>query len=81
MMGSQRAENAPRAGAPVVLVLSNSVAHRAGVRQNDLVVSFNGRPIDVAQDLVDAVSKITPGTVVSLEVVRSDQRLSLTAQF
>ena len=72
--------DAPGSGAPVILVLSNSVAARAGVRQNDRVVSFNGRPIQGGRELTEAVSKISPGTLVPLEVMRGDTLLSLNAQ-
>jgi S1-C subfamily serine protease len=81
IIGSQGASDAPRAGAQIILVLSNSIARRAGVRQNDWILSFNGRPIEVAADLPEAVSKVSPGTAVAIEVMRGDQRLSLTAQF
>jgi S1-C subfamily serine protease len=80
IIGSQD-KDAPRPGAPVILVVSNGVAARAGVLQGDVVVSFNGRPIDAAPDLVDAVRKISPGTLVPVEVLRGDERLSLSAQF
>ncbi len=46
----------------VVLVLPDSLAERAGIRPGDLVLSANGAPVPLIQDLLGPLSR--PGTVL-----------------
>jgi len=74
-------ESVYQPGGIVRSVLPDSVASRAGILREDIIVAFNGRAISRASELVDAVSRVEPGSAVAMEVLRGKQRLKLTAQF
>ena len=69
------------AGGIVTSVLPDSVASRAGIQPEDRIIGFGGRRIYRASDLLDAVSKVEPGAVVTIDVLRNQRRLRLTARF
>jgi serine protease Do len=52
----------------------NSPAARAGLRVEDFIVGFNGRPITDAGDLVGRLRETAPGTTVRLEIIRGGRR-------
>ncbi len=54
-----------------------SPAERAGLMAGDIVVKFDGQKIGTFRDLKDAVDSTIPGDVVSLEVERQSQRVTL----
>ena len=66
-------------GALVNRVIEDSPAETAGVKEEDIIVEFNGKAIDDADDLVTAVRNEKPGASVSLVVVRKDERKTLQA--
>jgi C-terminal processing protease CtpA/Prc len=66
-------------GALVKDVIEDSPAEEAGIRENDIIVEFNGTKIIDAEDLRDAVRKAQPGTAASIVVSRDDQTKSLKA--
>jgi len=68
-------------GAIVSRVTPNSAAQRAGLQRGDTIVSFNGRRINNALEMPEAIREIEPGAVVTLEILRENQRQSLTVQF
>jgi S1-C subfamily serine protease len=69
-------------GALVVSALMpNSVAAAAGIRKDDVIISFNSQPITEAQQLVSAVSKTRVGSKVTIDILRGNRKQSLTAQF
>jgi membrane-associated protease RseP (regulator of RpoE activity) len=74
-------ESVYEAGGIVTHVLPDSVASRAGIQREDRIISFDGRPISRASELIDAVSKVEPGAVVTIGVLRNGRRSRLTARF
>ncbi len=66
-------------GALVTEVVEGSPAARAGLKQGDVIVSFEGRPIRTPRDLTRAVAATPPGTKVTLEVAGREGRRTLTA--
>ncbi len=64
-------------GAYVREVMEGTPAENAGVKDDDIVVEFNGQTINDADDLVDAVRKTSPGTSVSIVVMRNDEKKTL----
>jgi len=67
-------------GALVVDVEKDSAADRAGIKESDIVMSINGKTIDLAGDLSAAISLAQPGDKVALEVWRQGARHTLQAQ-
>ncbi|MGA7875679.1 MAG: PDZ domain-containing protein, partial [Desulfoferrobacter sp.] len=57
-------------GALVADVLSDSPAQKAGLKQGDIVIGMNGKPIDDAHTLSRMVAAISPNTKISLKIIR-----------
>ncbi|MCC6729568.1 MAG: trypsin-like peptidase domain-containing protein [Chthonomonadales bacterium] len=64
-------------GALVASVTEGSPADRAGIRVEDVIVSFAGKPIDSALALREQAARATPGTKASVEVIRQGSRRTL----
>jgi Lon-like protease len=58
-------------GAQVNLVQPNTGAEAGGVKCNDLITGFDGKPIHTAEDLTTAIHGARPGEVVTLTVERA----------
>ena len=66
-------------GALINSVIEDSPAAEAGIKEEDIIVEFNGRTINDADDLVAAVRSEKPQASVSLVVVRKNERKELKA--
>lgn len=66
-------------GALVMKVSEGSPAEKAGLKENDVIVSFNGRPIESVRELQRVLSETPEGRTVQLEVVREGSRQKLSA--
>lgn len=65
-------------GALVVGVVPGSPAQRAGIRQYDVFVEFNGRGIKIPDDLVNAIREAGVGQTVTAVLYRNGQRLQVS---
>ena len=63
----------------MVQVMSGGPASRAGMRANDVVVSFAGEPIKSMDELIVAIRNHHVGESVAIRVVRGGRHLSLRA--
>lgn len=68
------------AGALIVDVATGSAAERAGLESGDVVLAFNGRPIDLTGDLSANVSLAQPGDQIELDVWHQGARRTLHAR-
>jgi serine protease Do len=69
------------ADTPGVLIASvepGGPAARAGIQPGDVITTYNGETLDNADELVTLVAGSTPGTSVSLGVVRNGERRQMT---
>jgi C-terminal processing protease CtpA/Prc len=66
-------------GALVRSVSEDSPAEKAGIKEDDIVIEFNGKPIADSDDLVKAVGGAKAGETVDLVVVRKDDKKTLKA--
>lgn len=66
-------------GALVKEVVDGSPAEKAGVKENDVIVEFNGEKIEDRWDLLEEVRSLKPGTDATLVVARGDRRETLKA--
>jgi serine protease Do len=66
-------------GALIIEVVPDSPAGRAGIRPNDVVVSFEGERIDSMDDLVVAIRQHRVGEQVDMVIVRDGRRVSVRA--
>ena len=69
-----------KTGAIVMDVVDDSPAEKAGLQKNDVIVEFDDRTIDDADELVRAVRKTSPETRVNVVVMRNDQRKTLPVE-
>jgi len=60
-------------GALVREVLEDTPAEKAGLKEDDIIVEFNGKKIGDAEDLSDAVSSTAPGTAANAVLMRNDE--------
>jgi serine protease Do len=66
-------------GALVAAVTANSPAGKAGVKQGDVILSFNGTPVKQLRDLPRAVAAAAPNSDASLTVWRDGKSAELHA--
>jgi len=64
-------------GAVVIDVTPNSAAEQAGFKSGDVVVEFNNRSIDSADQLKLQVAETPPGSSIPVQVDRSGQVMNL----
>ncbi|MCP4706271.1 MAG: PDZ domain-containing protein [candidate division Zixibacteria bacterium] len=67
--------------ATVTIILENSPADRAGIKQKDVILVFNNNPIMSSDELYEAVKKVESGTKVPIEVLRQGNVHSLIIEF
>lgn len=60
-------------GAIIVSVSPQSAASKAGLQAGDVILAFNGQPIEQGSDLPPLVSMTKPGTTVPVQVLHDGQ--------
>jgi serine protease Do len=68
-----------RAGAIVQSVSTGGPADKAGIKAGDVILEFNGRPVNETADLQKMVAATKPGTSVAVKVVRNGKDMTLHA--
>jgi Do/DeqQ family serine protease len=66
-------------GALVNQVAEDGAGERAGLRQGDVILSIDGKPIASQNALRNTIARLGPGAKVALEVERDGARRTLTA--
>jgi serine protease Do len=66
-------------GAIVMKVVEGSPAEKAGLKENDVIVSFNGRRVDSVRELQRMLSETPSDRSVSIEVMRGGGRQTIGA--
>ena len=69
-----------RRGVLIANVTEDSPAERAGLRQGDVVIHFDGRDVEDVGSFRNRVSLVTPGSEVSMVVVRDGREVSLNVK-
>lgn len=64
-------------GALITNVTKNSAAEKAGLQAEDIILSYNDRPIENAANLRNAVYMMKPGTKLNLSILRKDQLINV----
>ena len=67
-----------RAGALVIEVVPNSPADQSGLQQGDLIINVDGLPILGMSELAARIRLSSPGTEISLGVLRNGDEISIT---
>ena len=60
-------------GVFVVAVGPDSPAEKGGIRHGDVIVEFNGKPVQGSSDLMFTVAEIAVGTSVKIKVIRNQK--------
>lgn len=66
-----------RKGAVVSVVDEDGPAGKAGIEPGDVIIEFNGKPVDSHDKLVQMVTSTKPGTTVPVKVIRDKQTRTL----
>ena len=61
-------------------VTADSAAEKAGIKSGDVIVEFDGQPVEKASELQNKVAVKKPGTKVEIVVLRNGKRKTLTAE-
>jgi Do/DeqQ family serine protease len=65
-------------GALINQMAQQSDAYNAGLRPGDIIVGFNGRPVDDASAFMRMLADSKVGTAAKLEILRESRRLEIT---
>ncbi|MCH9611263.1 MAG: hypothetical protein S4CHLAM81_07990 [Chlamydiales bacterium] len=65
-------------GALVVQVAEDSPAAKAGLKQEDIILAYNGKEVDAIHTFRNSISLMAPGTRVKLEVLRDGKKKQIT---
>ncbi|MGQ0835692.1 MAG: PDZ domain-containing protein [Gammaproteobacteria bacterium] len=67
-------------GVVVLSLAPGGAAYTAGIKPQDIILSFNNYEINAEQELVKLVSETQPGTIVPILILRGSQFITLTAK-
>ena len=64
-------------GALITDITPKSPAEKAGLKQGDIILEYNGKPIKSMQTFRNDIALMTPGTTINLKVYRKGQTLNM----
>jgi serine protease Do len=67
-------------GAIVTNVAKGGPAEDAGMKPDDIIIAFGGKPVRRSEELIALVTRTTPGTTVPVTVVRSGKEMTLNVK-
>ena len=74
-------DDVTRSGAQIVKITSGSPAEKAGVQAGDVIIGWNGEPVENSSSLMSRVRSVTLGEDVDLTVVRNGKSMDLEVTF
>ncbi len=67
-------------GAIVTKVVEDSPAGKAGVKFEDVIIEFEGKPVEDSRGLMKQVAMLMPGTKVTMVVMREGKKETVTVE-
>jgi len=67
-------------GVAISQVIDDSPAADAGLKHNDVIIEFNGKKVQKANELKNRVAVLTPGTKVELVVLRDGKKKTIIVE-
>jgi len=67
-------------GVLIVDVTDGSPADKAGLKQGDVAVEFNGQPVDESKTIQNKVAMLQPGTKAEIAVIRGGEKKKLVVE-
>jgi serine protease Do len=64
-------------GVIVADVFEGSPADKGGLQQGDVVISFNGKPVETVAELRNLVAQTRPGQTVTLRIIRDKKQMNV----
>jgi membrane-associated protease RseP (regulator of RpoE activity) len=64
-------------GVEITMVDQDAPAGKAGLREQDVILSFNGQPVESVEELRRMIHETPPGRVVTLGISRNGEMLSV----
>ena len=68
---------APHGGVLLTAILEGSPAEESGLKNGDVILAIDGEPVLSPRDLSKRVLAARPGTVITVEILRGDDRKTL----
>lgn len=65
-------------GSVLTQIFPDTPASRAGLKEGDIVLAYDGQPINRSTDLINLINRTRPNTRVTLTVLRNGKTLTLT---
>lgn len=66
-------------GALITEIAPNSPAERAGLKQNDIILKYNGTAISRTSELLNYLNRTQPNQKIQLEILRDERVRTITA--
>lgn len=67
-------------GALIAEVSKGSPAEKAGLKQGDVILKYNGQPVENIAALRNAIAMMQPGSVIKLSIIRDKQPLEISLE-
>jgi len=67
-------------GVAITEVIEGSAAEKAGLKRNDIIVEFEGQPVESVNEFRNRVAMLKPGAKVNIVILRDGKKQTLTAE-
>jgi serine protease Do len=67
-------------GVEITMVDQDAPAGKAGLKEHDVIVSYNGKPVSDEDELREMIRDTSPGTAVALGIVRDGQNMTVNVK-
>jgi len=67
-------------GVAITEVIEGSAAEKAGLKHNDIIVEFEGQPVESVNEFRNRVAMLKPGAKVSIVILQDGKKQKLTAE-